>query len=91
MPAGLVISTPNKLSGSCGDIITATAGSGSVSLTGAYLEDGVSCTFSVSVTGTTAGVKNNTTSTVTSDNAGPGGTASAIDGIESAHQRTWLA
>jgi hypothetical protein len=78
LPAGLVVATPNGLTGSCGGgTITATAGSGSVSLTGASLAASTSCTFAVNVTGTTGGTKNNTTGNVTSANGGTGGTASA--------------
>jgi hypothetical protein len=78
LPAGLVVSTPNGLTGSCGGgAITATAGSGSISLLGASLAASTQCTFSVNVTGITAGLQNNTTGSVTSTNGGPGGTASA--------------
>ena len=78
LPAGLVVSTPNGLTGSCGaGIITATAGNNAVSLGGGTLAASGNCTFSVNVTGTTSGVKNNTTSAVSSLEGGTGGTASA--------------
>ncbi len=78
LPAGLVVSTPNGLTGSCGGgTITAAAGSGSVSLTGASLAASASCSFWVNVTGTTEGAKNNTTSAVTSNEGGNGNSASA--------------
>jgi choice-of-anchor C domain-containing protein len=78
LPGGLVISTPNGLAGSCaGGAIAATAGSGAVSLTGATLAGSASCTFSVNVTATSAGTKDNTTAAVTSVEGGAGGTASA--------------
>ena len=78
LPAGVVIATPNGLSGTCGSgTITATAGSGSASLAGGTLAAAASCTFSVKVTGTTAGTKNNTTGAVSSTEGGAGNTASA--------------
>jgi CSLREA domain-containing protein len=77
LPSGLVVATPNALSGSCGGgTITATAGSGSVTLSGASLAGGASCTFSVNVTGTSAGARKSTT-TVTSTDGGTGNTANA--------------
>jgi CSLREA domain-containing protein/uncharacterized repeat protein (TIGR01451 family) len=78
LPSGLVVSTPNGLSGSCGGgTITATAGSGTVSLSGATVAASGSCMFAVNVTGTTAGNKVNTTGAVTSANGGTGNTATA--------------
>ena len=89
LPAGLAVATPNGLAGSCGGgTITATAGTGSLSLAGAALASSASCTFSVNVTGTSAGVKNNTTTAVTSAEGGTGGTASASITVGSANPPT---
>lgn len=78
LPAGLVVATPNGLSGTCGSgTITATAGSAVVDLTGGTLAGGALCTFSVNVTGTTIGTQVNTTGNVTSTESGAGGTATA--------------
>lgn len=77
-PSGMVVATPNGLSGSCdGGTITATANSAVVSLSGATLAARAQCTFSVKVTTVITGVFQNVTSTLTSANAGPGATASA--------------
>jgi hypothetical protein len=78
LPAGLIVSIPNGLTGSCGGgTIIAVAGSGSVSLTGATLAGGASCTFSVNVTGTNVGAQNNSV-IVTSTNGGTGNTSAAL-------------
>src|SRR5580700_10141173 len=78
LPSGQVVSTPNGLTGNCGGgTITAAAGSNRVSLSGATLAASAACTFAVNVSGTTSGTQKNTTSVVTSTEAGSGGTASA--------------
>ena len=78
LPAGQVVATPNGLTGDCGaGTITAVAGSNGVTLSGSALAANASCTFAVNVTGTTSGTQNNTTSAVTSIEAGGGATASA--------------
>jgi fimbrial isopeptide formation D2 family protein len=74
-PAGLMVSTPNGLTNTCGGTATATAGSGSVSLTGGTVAASSSCTFSVNVTGTAGGTLNNTTGAVTSTEGGTGNTS----------------
>jgi choice-of-anchor C domain-containing protein len=77
LPPGLVVSTPNGLTGTCGGgSIVATPGSADISLTGATLVGSASCTFGVNVTGTAVGIQNNSV-TVDSTNAGTGNTASA--------------
>jgi uncharacterized repeat protein (TIGR01451 family) len=56
LQAGLVVATPNGQSGTCGGgSITAPVGSSSISLAGATLAPGASCTFSVIVSGVWAG------------------------------------
>ncbi|MGB7284746.1 MAG: glycosyl hydrolase 53 family protein [Candidatus Acidiferrum sp.] len=78
LPAGLVISTPNGLSGSCGGgTISAAAGATSVNFSDATLAANSTCNFAVNVTGMTAGMQNNVTTAVTSTEGGTGKTASA--------------
>jgi uncharacterized repeat protein (TIGR01451 family) len=77
LPAGIVVATPNNLSSTCGGTPTAVAGSGTASLSGASIAAGSSCTLSVDVTGSAAGVYNNTSGAVSSTNGGTGNTASA--------------
>jgi uncharacterized repeat protein (TIGR01451 family) len=76
LPPGLIVATPSNLSSTCGGTATATAGSGSVSLSGGTVAAGGSCTVSVNITGTTAGVKNNSVQ-VTSTEGGAGNTSNA--------------
>jgi arabinogalactan endo-1,4-beta-galactosidase len=78
LPAGLLVATPNGLTGSCGSgTITATAGSNSVSLSGGTLASAATCNFTLNVLATATGSQNNTTSAVTSTEGGSGSTASA--------------
>ena len=76
LPAGLVVATPSALNNTCGGTATAVAGSGTISLSGGTLAASASCTVSVNVQGTTAGVKNNSVQ-VTSTEGGTGNTSNA--------------
>src|SRR5204862_2503149 len=76
LPAGLVVASTPNLSNTCGGTATAVGGSGSVSLSGGTLAANASCTVSVDVQGTTAGVKNNSVQ-VTSTEGGTGNNSNA--------------
>jgi len=73
LPSGLVVATPNGVSNTCNGTPTATAGSGSISLSAGTLAVSASCTITVNVTGTTAGVKNNSVTVASTE----GGNATA--------------
>src|SRR5262249_54447572 len=80
LPTGLVVAANPGVTGSCGGgIITALPGNSNLGLSGGTLTaspgPGSICTFSVAVTGTTAGTKLNTTSAISSTEAGTGTTS----------------
>jgi fimbrial isopeptide formation D2 family protein len=75
LPAGLVVATPNVASNTCNGILSDLAGSSTISLSGGTLASSGSCAISVNVTGTTAGIKQNTTGAVSSTETGPGATS----------------
>ncbi|MEW6079645.1 MAG: Ig-like domain-containing protein, partial [Thermodesulfobacteriota bacterium] len=78
LPAGVVVATPNGLTGGCGaGTITAVSATNVISLSNASLAPGASCTFSVDVTGTSAGTKTNSTFATSTE-----GGASAISSTE---------
>jgi uncharacterized repeat protein (TIGR01451 family) len=78
LPAGLRVATPNGLTGSCGGgTIIANPGSNVISLGGATLAAGASCTFSVNVMVNKIGPILNTAGPVTWSEGGRGGFATA--------------
>jgi len=77
LPAGIAVTTPNGLTGTCGGTVTAVAGSGSVALSGGSLVVGAFCAITVNVTGTAPGNYTTTTTPISSVNAGTGNSASA--------------
>jgi len=76
LPVGLVVAATPNLTNTCGGTPTATAGSSTVSLSTVSLAAGAACMITVSVTGNTVGLKNNSV-TVSSTNGGTGNTSSA--------------
>jgi hypothetical protein len=74
LPGGVVVDNPNGQSGTCGSssAVTASPGSDTFSLSTGGLSAGASCTISVNVTSSTAGVYPNSTGVVSSSNGGNG-------------------
>jgi hypothetical protein len=83
LPSGLIVAIPNGLTGACGGAVTAVPASNSITLVGGTLAAGASCKVSVTVIGTTVGLKTNTTGYVTSTEGGRGNTASANLSVQS--------
>jgi len=70
LPAGLT--APNGTTATCGGSLSITGGN-TLTFTGGTLAGGANCTITVTVTGVTAGVQNNTTGPITSNETGIGG------------------
>ncbi len=83
LPSGLVVASPNNLTGSCvtsGAAIAANPASNNISLTALALLGSSNCSLSVDVVGTSSGAKNNTTSNITATFDDGSGTFVAITG-----------
>ena len=74
LPAGLVVATPSN---AVGFGLSAVEGATSVSVSGGFVQANSTFVYQVDVTGTTPGVKINTTSAVSTDQSDPGAPASA--------------
>ena len=79
LPSGLAVATPNGANNTCNGTLSATAGSGTVSLSGGTLASSGSCSITVNVTGTIAGTKSNTTGAVSSTETGAGATSNTAN------------
>ena len=77
LPTGIVVANPVVQSNTCGGTLTAAPAATSISLTGGTIPANGTCTVTVTVTGTSAGVKNNVTSVIGSVEGGNGNTAAA--------------
>ena len=93
--SGLVVSSPNGLTGGClsagsgvtaAGSATAVAGSHSVSFSGLALAANASCSFSINITATAAGSQTNSTSQISSNEAGIGGSSSGGTTVTKADQ-----
>jgi uncharacterized repeat protein (TIGR01451 family) len=74
LPAGLTV--PDGASATCGGVLTESGNT--IVLVGASIAPGETCSFSVTVTATSGGVKHNVTSAVSLTEGGTGGSASAF-------------
>ena len=75
LPAGLQVApTPGAVS-NCNGTLTASAGATSISLAGGMVAQSGSCAITVNITGTSFGLKNNTTGPIGASQSGPGATS----------------
>ena len=89
LPPGLVVASPNGLSGSCGaGTITAAPGTQEVKLVDGTVAVGSSCSFSADVTASAPGSVTHTTGAVRSANGGTGNTATASLSVLAAPEPT---
>src|SRR5262249_27679803 len=85
LPSGLGVAD-GTIANACGSgsTVTTTAATGVISLTGGSIAANSNCSFQVTVTGTSGGVKNNTSGAVSATNGGTGTTAAASISVNQA-------
>ncbi len=76
LPAGVTIASPAKTSSTCGGLLSAPPGGGTITFSGGKIGPARSCVIRVDVTSATPGTHTNTSGTLTSD-LGSHGTATA--------------
>lgn len=76
LPDGLAVDASPMATNTCGGTFNPAGGDAMINLSGGMLAGGASCTLSVKVKATTAGVKINRTGTVSAQETGAGNTAS---------------
>ena len=72
LPAGVEVAAAPNANNACAGTVTATAGTGVISLSDGSIAAGQSCAISVDVTATSGGAKDNTAGAVSSTNGGTG-------------------
>ncbi|CAA0108082.1 Uncharacterised protein [BD1-7 clade bacterium] len=78
LPAGVVIATPANVSTTCGGTTTAIEDTATISLTGAQLDVGNTCTLSVNVTSDSNGTYVNTSGDLTSSEGNSGNATASL-------------
>jgi uncharacterized repeat protein (TIGR01451 family) len=81
LSSGLVVASPNAVTGNCGATITATPGTGTISLSGANLGPNASCTFTVGVTATAEGAQTSDSTAPTANGESNDNTATASTSV----------
>ncbi len=79
MPVGMTVSGSPNIFNECDGVVTATAGSGTISLTDGRVEGSAICQIMVNITSSTPGVHSNTTGVLFSSEAPSGGDSANAD------------
>ena len=79
LPSGLAVADSPSSSTTCGGTFAPSAGDTTLTFSGGTVTANSSCTVSVDVKGTSAGVQHNTTGAISSTESGPGTTSNTAD------------